>query len=207
LFFSPFVPLLFMGQEYAETAEFLYFTDHGDPTLIRAVREGRQKEYEAFSAGVEFLDPHDETAFQRSKLNWTLRQTAPHCGLLAWYRDWLAVRKRHAALSNCRKSMVRAKCDPEAGWLVVERGDLSGSRALLACNFAKESRPIPISFRGAEWSLCLWSGANTYGPPSVDPPPKIVSHRQSTVILAATSAALYVALPGDRRARGEPPCD
>ncbi len=57
LFFSPFLPLLFMGQEYGETAEFLYFTEHGDPALIEAVREGRRGEISEFAEGREFVDP------------------------------------------------------------------------------------------------------------------------------------------------------
>jgi len=193
LFFAPFVPLLFMGQEYGETAPFLYFTDHGDPALIAAVGEGRRKEYEAFS-GSEFTDPQDPSSFQRSKLNWNLRQAAPHSALLAWYRDWLRARKANAALANGRKSMVRAKCDAESRWLVVQRGDLSGSRALLVCNFAEEKRKIPIPFK-AQWSLCLWSGAPAYGAPLGKPAPRISSGWRDTLEIAGTSAALYLALP------------
>jgi maltooligosyltrehalose trehalohydrolase len=192
LFFSPFVPLLFMGQEYGETAEFLYFTDHGDPALIAAVREGRRKEYEAFLAGAEFVDPQDPSSFERSKLNWNLRQIAPHDGLLAWYRDWLSARKRHPALSNCRKSMVRAKCDPDNQWLMVERRDLPGARALLVCNFADGIREIPVPNQENNWSLCLWSGASAYGPALPEPATQIPSHRHVTIELPATSAVLYL---------------
>ena len=195
LLFSAFVPLLFMGQEYGETAEFLYFTDHQDPALAEAVSEGRRKEHEFFSLA-EFVNPQDESAFERSKLNWGLRQTAPHCGLAAWYRDFLAARRRYPALSNCRKSMVRAKQDRESRWLVVERGDPSGSQALLVCNFAERIRAIPVPFRDADSRLCLWSGAQEYGPPSAPPAPRIPSYRNATLELAANSAALYVALPG-----------
>jgi len=204
LLFSAFVPLVFMGQEYGETAEFLYFTDHGDPALIEGVREGRRKEYEAFSAGTEFIDPQDASSFQRSKLSWNLRQIAPHCGLLAWYRDWLTMRGRHPALSNGRKSMVRAKCDPESRWLAVERGDVSGSRALLACNFAEHTCQIPAPYRGADWRLSLWSGAPAYGPPSPQPAPQIPPHRHATLELAANSAALYIAVRGALRPAAEP---
>ena len=200
LLFSPFVPLLFMGQEYGDTAPFLYFTDHGDPALAAAVREGRRKEYEAFSAGVEFLDPHDPSAFEKSKLDWKLRAIPPHGGLLEWYRDWLRIRKANAALANGRKSMVRANCDRENRWLVVERGDLSGSRALLVCNFAQDQREIPIPFRDAHWSLCLWSGAPAYGPASETPAPRTSSGRLAAVESAGPSAALYLANSRDEAA-------
>ena len=69
LFFSPYLPLLFMGQEYGEKAEFLYFTEHGDAALIEAVREGRRNEVNEFSTGGEFVDPQDVDTFNAR--NWT----------------------------------------------------------------------------------------------------------------------------------------
>ncbi len=196
LFFSPYLPLLFMGQEYGETAEFLYFTDHGDAALIEAVREGRRNETGDFLGAGEFVDPQDIATFQRSQLNWNLRREVPNCGLLAWHRDWIAVRKKHAALHNCRKSMVRARCDAQKKWLVVERRDLSGSRALLVCNFSEDVRAVPIPFWNIAWSMCLWSGGERYGPPSPGPDLRILQDPRQAVRLAGTSAALYLASVG-----------
>ena len=197
LFFSPFLPLLFMGQEYGETAEFLYFTDHGDPGLIAAVREGRLKEFEAFPAG-DFADPQDVATFQRSKLNWNLRCADTHSGLLAWYRDWIAVRKGHAALANCRKSMARAECGAERRWLVVERRDVSDGRALLVCNFARSRQEVPIPFRNEDWSMRLWSGAPLYGPAAAEPAAHIAYGQPGSVEMEGFSAALYLGLSGSR---------
>jgi maltooligosyltrehalose trehalohydrolase len=207
LFFSPFLPLLFMGQEYGETADFLYFTDHGDPALIEAVREGRRRETGDFAAAGGFVDPQDTAAFHRSKLNWSLRQQAAHSGLLSWYRDWIAMRKQHASLGNCRKSMVRAKFDAADRWLVGERRDISGSRALLVCNFAEGVREVPLSFQYVDWSICLWSGAARYGPPAPEPASHIRADRPGKVELAGYSAALYIGFVGPRSADGERPCD
>src|SRR5207302_1718063 len=67
---SPFIPMLFMGEEYGETAPFQYFTSHGDPQLIEAVRRGRREEFEEFEWEGEPPDPHDEATFFRSKLQW-----------------------------------------------------------------------------------------------------------------------------------------
>ena len=186
LFCAPFIPLLFMGQEYGETASFYYFTDHGDPALIEAVREGRRRETGAFLDGGEFADPQDIATFQRSKLDWSLHRKAPHSGLLEWHRDWIAMRKRHASLGNCRKSLVRTACDPQNRWLVVERGDPSGSRALLLCNFSDTAQAIEIPFQDVPWSLCLWSGAARYGPPAAEPPARIPANGPATVELAGT---------------------
>jgi len=201
LFFSPFLPMLFMGQEYGEPADFHYFTDHGDPALIEAVREGRRKEFEVFSLGSEYADPQDSATFQSSRLNWSLRQEASHAGLLAWYRDWIAMRKQNAALHNCRKSMVRAECDAAHQWLVVERRDLSGSRAMLVCNFSEDLRDVPVPFRSVPWSLCLWSAATRYGRSAAGPAPQIQQNQPFIARLAGPSAALYLATHNSHETR------
>jgi maltooligosyltrehalose trehalohydrolase len=185
--------MLFMGEEYGETADFVYFTDHGDPALIEAVREGRRKEIAEFFTGRVGVDPQDAAAFQNAKLNWELRGQAPHSGLLAWYRDWIAMRKQHACLNNCRKSMVRAQCDAASQWLAAERRDLSGSRALLVCNCSEAGQEIPIPFKNIAWSRYLWSSAERYGPPAPDPAPEIREYHRHHVELAGHSAAVYMA--------------
>jgi len=189
LFFAPYLPLLFMGQEYGETAPFYYFTSHGDPALIEAVREGRRQEIGAFLPAAEFADPQDIATFERSKLNWNLLRKKPYADLLAWYRDCIATRKRHPALHNCRKDLLRAECDSARQSLVVERGEAGPERALLVCNFSETRQAIPIPFRPAPWSLSLWSGAARYGPPAAEPPQEL----SGVVELPATSAALYLA--------------
>jgi maltooligosyltrehalose trehalohydrolase len=196
LLFCPYVPMLFMGQEYGETANFYYFTDHGDPGLIEAVREGRRKEMTVFLPSCEFADPQDESTFERSKLNWNLRRTAPHSTLLAWYHDWIAIRKQHACLNNCRKDLVRTEWDERAECLIMERRDPSGSRALLVCNFSEVAQPVQIPFQDVCWSLALWSGAASYGLPMPEPAAQIPSWVSSQLEMVANSAALYLAIPG-----------
>lgn len=194
LFFSPYVPMLFMGQEYGETAPFYYFTDHGDPALIEAVREGRRKEMSAFLPGSEFADPQDEATFERSKLNWDLCWSEPHSSLLAWHRDWIAMRRQHASLSNCRKDLLRTEWDQQTQCLVLERCDTSGSRTMLLCNLSEGAQVVQFPFLDVSWSLALWSEAARYGPPMPEPPAKLRGGAQEQLELAAGSAALYVAL-------------
>ena len=193
LFFSPYIPMLFMGQEYGETAPFYYFTDHGDPALIEAVREGRRKEMSAFLPGSEFADPQDEATFERSKLNWNLCRSEPHSSLLAWHRDWVAMRKQHASLGNCRKDLVRTEWDRKTQCLVMERCDTSGSRAMLLCNLSEGAQVAQLPFLDVSWSLALWSEAARYGPPMPEPAAKLSGGAKQQLGLAAGSAALYVA--------------
>lgn len=86
---SPYVPLIFMGEEYGETAPFQYFVSHGDPDLIEAVRKGRASEFAYFQReGVEVPDPQSEKTFQRSKLSWQ-----PDERILAFYKSCIQLRR------------------------------------------------------------------------------------------------------------------
>jgi maltooligosyltrehalose trehalohydrolase len=194
---APSVPMLFMGEEWRERAPFLYFTSHTDPELGRAVRVGREEEYTAFVRGEGetestiggFSDPQSEITFVRSKLDWDCLEKQPHAGMLAFYRDLLALRRAHAPLSNCDKTRARVRFDEGGRWLAVERGDESGARAILLCNLATEARPVP-SAEGA-WRLALWSGDARYGDASSNTPPERIDGEQ-IVELAGWGAALYV---------------
>ena len=88
---APHTPLLFMGEEYDESAPFLYFTSYGDPALAHAVGEGRKKEFEDL-AGADLPDPQDPASFERSKLRWNL--TGEGNEMLRWYRALIDLRKR-----------------------------------------------------------------------------------------------------------------
>ena len=88
--FSPCTPLLFMGEEYAEPNPFRFFTDHTDPFVADATREGRKQEFEQFSAfaGEDVPDPQAEETFLRSKLS---RREDPE--MRAWYEKLLRLRR------------------------------------------------------------------------------------------------------------------
>src|ERR1700683_656350 len=91
---SPFVPLLFMGEEYGEKRPFQYFTSHGDAALIDAVRRGRRAEFAQFGWGDEVADPQDEATFAASVLNHAAKDSEPHRTLRRFYKSLLALRKR-----------------------------------------------------------------------------------------------------------------
>ncbi len=90
---SPFVPMLFQGEEWGASTPFLYFTDHQDPELGAAVREGRRREH-PMEGGAEVPDPQGLETFLRSKLDWSrARSREPHRSLLDWYRRSSAPRQ------------------------------------------------------------------------------------------------------------------
>jgi maltooligosyltrehalose trehalohydrolase len=160
---APNLPLLFMGEEYAETAPFFYFTSHGDPDLAEAVRNGRREEFAAFGGTGEFPDPQSEATFERSKLDLSRSERAPHRDLLRWYRDLLAIRKRFPCLSNGRKDLTSVWIDEEGRWMVIERRDPSGDAALILVNLAPHANPILVAAREGRWELALSSAQARYG--------------------------------------------
>jgi maltooligosyltrehalose trehalohydrolase len=97
LLLSPYVPLLFMGEEHGETAPFLYFVSHGDPELIAAVREGRRRGFAAFGWQGEVPDPQAEATFEASRPRWDRAEEGSGAALRALYRALL----RSAARSRC----------------------------------------------------------------------------------------------------------
>jgi maltooligosyltrehalose trehalohydrolase len=168
---SPALPLLFQGEEYAEAAPFDYFTSHGDPDLVAAVRRGRHAEYEhLLEEGVTAMawaDPQDEATFLRSKLRWSL-EAEPHSGMLAFYRALLALRSRLPALRNGRKDLTLVVAD-EAGWISIVRGDFGGSAALTVANLADEPATITMPAGAVHWRLALASDGPGATPATLSP--------------------------------------
>ena len=123
---APFVPLLFQGEEWGATTPWQYFTDHADPELGRAVSTGRRQEFAAFgSAPGDVPDPQQPATFERSRLDWAEPAKDRHADLLAWYRQLITLRRRHAALTDPRLDRIRTEYDEKAGWLIVRRGPVT----------------------------------------------------------------------------------
>jgi maltooligosyltrehalose trehalohydrolase len=136
---SPYLPLLFQGQEWGETRPFLYFTDH-EPGLAEAVRRGRRAEFAAFDWSAEVPDPNDPATFERSKLDWSRAGGET----LELWRALLALRREVPALGNCRRDLTTARADPERRLVVLERADPSGSRAVVVANLGGTSQHVPV---------------------------------------------------------------
>ena len=99
---SPFTPLLFMGEEYGETAPFPYFVDHGDPDLVEAVRRGRRSEFTDtdWSGAGAIADPADPGTFASAVLDATVAEREPHRSRLAMYSELLRIRRNHPVLTD-----------------------------------------------------------------------------------------------------------
>lgn len=150
---SPFVPMLFQGEEWAASSPFQYFTDHRDPELAHAVTEGRAREAEEQGYSREDApDPQAPQTFARSKLDWSELAREPHRDMLAFHRALIALRKRFPAeLGVTPLGHARVERDPKRRTLHVQRG-----RFAIAANLGSE----PRHFRGR---LVLGSDAVEHG--------------------------------------------
>lgn len=139
---SPFVPMLFQGEEFAASTPFQYFTSFEDPEMGRLVSQGRKREFAAFGwSPQEIPDPQDKATFERSKLNWADLNEPRHAELWRWYRDLIRLRKTISDLKDGDMSRVRVRFDERAKWLVVER-----NRIRVACNLGRE--PVSLNIGG-----------------------------------------------------------
>ncbi|MFC5911497.1 malto-oligosyltrehalose trehalohydrolase [Streptacidiphilus monticola] len=130
---SPFTPMLFMGEEWGASTPWQYFTDHQDPALAQAVREGRRREF-ATAPDVEVPDPQDPATVERSTLRWDEREREPHASLLEWHRLLLRLRREHAS------GPAEVVFDEDERWITVRRGRLQA-----ALNLAPQPRKVPAA--------------------------------------------------------------
>ncbi len=154
---SPFLPMLFMGEEYGERAPFQYFTSHSDEHLIEAVRKGRREEFDDFDWHGEPPDPHDEETFLRSKLQWHLVGTEEHAAVRELYCQLLRLRRERPALRNLDLATLETRADEQRRLLFVRRWNGS-DEVLIAFNFSAESARVPLPFQ-ATWKALIDSAA------------------------------------------------
>jgi maltooligosyltrehalose trehalohydrolase len=154
---SPFVPLLFMGDEYGETAPFQYFVSHSDEQLIEAVRKGRREEFASFKWVGEPPDPQAEETFKRSKLNHDLKREARHRALLEYHKELIRLRKTLPALRSLSKEKMDVVSFEEERVLAVRRW--SGNNEVLAIfNFNDHEVRLIQSMPHGMWRKRLDSG-------------------------------------------------
>jgi len=167
LLLSPFVPLLFMGEEYGEPAPFQYFVSHGDPDLVEKVRQGRQAEFRDFNWQSEIPDPQSPHTFLNSKLHWELRDQGKHNRLLLFYKDLIKIRKQSPALRLGQQREGRVEVIEPAG-LILERWH-DEDRVAAFFNFGDSAAFFKISLTGT-WRKELdsseerWNGCGSFVP-------------------------------------------
>jgi len=143
---APFTPLLFMGEEYGETAAFQYFTSHGDAELAEAVRRGRRADFQSFQWAAQVPDPQAESTFCVSKLNHGLVQEEPHRTLRRLYQTLLRLR-REWRLSRAQRSVVEFEA---ARAVMLLSGDEAHSLAAIF-HFGDAPTDLQLSVPTGSW--------------------------------------------------------
>jgi maltooligosyltrehalose trehalohydrolase len=198
---SPFVPLIFMGEEYGETAPFLYFVSHADPDLVQAVREGRRREFAAFAWRADPPDPQDERTFLRSKLNRRLQEGGSHRVLRDFYRELLRLRSGVPALSQLSKKDMTVRCDRSRRVLWVRRR-FGGAEAALVFTFNTDPVEIALDLPPGTWRKRIDSADTRWEGPGSRLPDTVQVHGDLIFAAAPHSALLLTADPREGEDRG-----
>jgi maltooligosyltrehalose trehalohydrolase len=176
---SPFLPLLFMGEEYGETAPFLYFVSHHDPGLVEAVRRGRREEFVAFAWKGEPPDPQSEETFEASKLDHSLARQGEHRRLREFYAELLRLRLCLSPLRSLSRDRMRVSRSDlaRALWLHRTHGD---QQVLVVLRFGGGEGPVALELPPGTWRLELDSADAAWGGPGSRVPrrPEGGGHRE-----------------------------
>jgi len=143
-----------MGEEYGEDVPFLYFASHSDKELIKAVQEGRRKDFEHFDWSDEPPDPQDEKTFLQSKLQWHKLKEEKHREILDWYKQLIHLRKTHPALQNFDKRNISVTVDGQM--LILHRRSVSHKEELIALFNFSGDKSYSFEFpAGSNWKKLI----------------------------------------------------
>jgi maltooligosyltrehalose trehalohydrolase len=140
---SPYVPMLFMGEEFGARTPFLYFVSHSDPELIEAVRKGRAEEFKAFDETIEPIDAQNEQTFLASKIDWKNQLEDEQRLLLEWHKELISIRKRYSVFHNYLKEDVSCFIFEEKVLMLVRKSTGEEIRCIL--NFSANRCRIPLT--------------------------------------------------------------
>jgi maltooligosyltrehalose trehalohydrolase len=183
---APAIPLLFMGEEYGETAPFQYFVNHSDPDLIEAVRRGRAQEFAAFGWRDDPPDPQAEGTFQRSKLDHRLGLEGEHKVLREFYQALLELRKRVIHVS----SWQRVVCYETAKVLLIQVGGAEQG-AVLVYHFGQQPTVLTLPWPLGRWDKRLDSAEKHWGGPGSRVPALVSTRTEIGLELPSESFAVF----------------
>ncbi|MEP6735715.1 MAG: malto-oligosyltrehalose trehalohydrolase [Chryseolinea sp.] len=159
---SPYLPFLFMGEEYGETNPFQYFVNHKDEDLIEAVRKGRKSEFMAFHHGENVPDPQSQQTFQQSKLQWGLINGGNHKILFEYYRELIRIRKKLPAKLLGARDTMSIKIHEHENVLFVKRW-FEDAEVITIHNYSSKSHKVSGPFFLDGLQLIIDSSSTTWG--------------------------------------------
>jgi maltooligosyltrehalose trehalohydrolase len=137
---SPYTAMLFMGEEWAASTPFQFFSSHPEPELARATAQGRKAEFAEHGWDADDIpDPQDPQTFERSKLKWEEIDSGEHARLLGVYRELIALRRREPDLADPWLEHLTVDYDEDQRWITLRRKGL-----VIACNLGMEATSVPV---------------------------------------------------------------
>lgn len=155
LLLSPYIPLLFMGEDYGEDNPFFYFVSLSDENLIKGVREGRKKEFENYKWEGDPPDPQDINTFNLSKIDWSKREKGHYKVILEWYKNLILLRRTSPALQNMNKNFIRIYTSTQKGFMMHRRTEDEHQQFIAMFNFSKEELELTIPAYSKKWSKII----------------------------------------------------
>jgi maltooligosyltrehalose trehalohydrolase len=187
---SPFIPLLFMGEEYGEDAPFPYFTSHSDADLVEGVRKGRRKEFASFRWEGEPPDPQSESTFLSAKLHHQRGRGGQGKALFDFYRELISLRKEDPVLSRLSKKEMEVIC-LEAKDVLYVRRRRNSDQAVSVFHFGKEMTSLTVPLAEGQWVKRLDSAETIWKGPGSPVPRRVESTGETTFSLPATAFVLF----------------
>jgi maltooligosyltrehalose trehalohydrolase len=149
---SPFIPMLFMGEEYAESNPFQYFISHTDEELAALVNKGRREEFSSFKWQGDPPDPRLEQTFNNSMLQWNLLKEERNKEMFDFYKSIISLKKSQPALRSTDRSGCKACADSERQLVYVER-ESDDQQVYCILNFSTGHQEFAM--QGSGWQLLL----------------------------------------------------
>lgn len=187
---SPYIPLLFMGEEYGEVAPFLYFISHSEPELIELIQRSKAEEFQAKGFAEESYDPQSPETFQRCKLNWELQQSGQHQILWKFYQHLMLLRRTNPTLKQLDKKGLSVSSH-EAEQLLMMHRCSKDNQIFYILNFNDRELILEADLPTGDWHKILDSSDTQWAGPGPTLPEVLVPCQPLKV--QAKSFALYQA--------------
>lgn len=192
---SPNLPMLFMGEEYGDTAPFPFFSDFQDQALAEAVKKGRREEAAAFGWKGTVPDPQSEETYLRSKINLSLRSKEPHTSIFSFYRRAIETRKKEEGL---RQGAASIESFEKERCLIVKRLPGSAARTVpppvshwMVFHFSSEPVTLPIELPAGKWERILDSQEKPFGGDEDFLLPSVIGGNKTEIQLSPYQFSLY----------------
>jgi maltooligosyltrehalose trehalohydrolase len=187
---SPFIPLILMGEEYGETAPFLYFVSHSDPELVESVREGRRREFAAFGY-TEAPDPQEEATFLKARINHQLSLQGHHRILRDFYKELIRLRKEIRPLGCLSKKTMDVLGYERKKILVLRRWN-GGDEAVAVFHFGNLPVSAVVPIPVGSWEKLIDSADKRWEGPGRSVHDNLLSDGEVFLTLPPHSMALFI---------------